>query len=403
MFRSALDTLLSGQNYLLLQGPMGPFFRDLADWLGTKGRESRQVVFNGGDQFYCRKGKSLPYKGTPEAFGAWLTGTHDEWPFDTLVCFGDCRPLHRAARRWAQAHEIRFLVFEEGYLRPCFITLEENGVNGFSGLPRDPAFYRQLPPTKPEKVRDIVPSFWLRARHACLYYIMTWLGNNLFPNYIHHKTFSIKKEAYCWFRAGWRKIWYRIIESRKRSKIITNLTKKYDLVILQVFNDSQIKFHSNYTDITDYLREIIASFANEAPSDRHLVIKHHPMDRGHRSYKKYINQLCSEHNTTCRIHYIHDLPLPELISNARSVITINSTVGLSSLIHKKPLKVMGTAFYDINGITFQGNLSDFWRIEFIMDTDLFYTFKNHLKRVTQINSVFYCNKLSLKEMLSPLE
>ncbi|RRA39741.1 capsular biosynthesis protein, partial [Cronobacter sakazakii] len=43
MNHSALDTLLSGQKYLLLQGPMGPFFRDLGNWLETKGREAKQV------------------------------------------------------------------------------------------------------------------------------------------------------------------------------------------------------------------------------------------------------------------------------------------------------------------------------------------------------------------------
>ncbi|WP_250313331.1 capsular polysaccharide export protein, LipB/KpsS family, partial [Escherichia coli] len=35
--------------------------------------------------------------------------------------------------------------FEEGYLRPQFITVEEGGVNAYSSLPRDPDFYRKLP------------------------------------------------------------------------------------------------------------------------------------------------------------------------------------------------------------------------------------------------------------------
>ena len=51
---NALTVLLSGKKYLLLQGPMGPFFNDVAEWLESLGRNAVNVVFNGGDRFYCR-------------------------------------------------------------------------------------------------------------------------------------------------------------------------------------------------------------------------------------------------------------------------------------------------------------------------------------------------------------
>ena len=35
---NALTVLLSGKKYLLLQGPMGPFFNDVAEWLESLGR-----------------------------------------------------------------------------------------------------------------------------------------------------------------------------------------------------------------------------------------------------------------------------------------------------------------------------------------------------------------------------
>ena len=54
MDNTALRTLLAGKKYLLLQGPMGPFFSDMADWLESMGREAVNVVFNGGDEHYCR-------------------------------------------------------------------------------------------------------------------------------------------------------------------------------------------------------------------------------------------------------------------------------------------------------------------------------------------------------------
>jgi capsular polysaccharide export protein len=115
---------------------MGPFFNDVANWLETLEREAVNVVFNGGDRFYCRHRQHLTYRQTPKEFPTWLKETWKVYPFDTILCFGDCRPLHRAAHAWAKAKGIRFLAFEEGYLRPHFITLEEGGVNAFSPAPR---------------------------------------------------------------------------------------------------------------------------------------------------------------------------------------------------------------------------------------------------------------------------
>ena len=87
--------------------------------------------------------------------------------------------------------------------------------------------------------------------------------------------------------------------------------------------------------------------------------------------------------------YIHDLSLPALLTHTRGVITVNSTAGLSALIHNKPLKVMGKALYDIEGLTWQGPLNQFWQTDFAPDKQLFHRFRTHLLYNTQINAVFY--------------
>ena len=67
-----------------------------------------------------------------------------------IVLFGDCRPLHRAAIGVARELHVQVHVFEEGYIRPDWVTLEVGGVNGHSTLPKDPEYYveaaRHLPP-----------------------------------------------------------------------------------------------------------------------------------------------------------------------------------------------------------------------------------------------------------------
>lgn len=65
---NALTVLLSGKKYLLLQGPMGPFFNDVAEWLESLGRNAVNVVFNGGDRFYCRNRQYQAYYQTPKSF-----------------------------------------------------------------------------------------------------------------------------------------------------------------------------------------------------------------------------------------------------------------------------------------------------------------------------------------------
>lgn len=395
MESTAMNNLLAGKRYLLLQGPMGPFFSDLARWLESKGREATNVVFNGGDRFYCRERPVLHYSGTPAQFAHWLKEIWHTYPFDTIVCFGDCRPLHQAARLWANAKGLRFLAFEEGYLRPHFITLEEGGVNAYSSLPRDPDFYRHLPDMPPRIVHPLKPSTRLRYWHATWYYLIAWYHRRSYPNYKHHKSFSPWYEMRCWIRAWRRKHWYAFKERHVLTRLQTQLDNRFYLAILQVYNDSQIRHHSPYDDVRDYINDVMYSFATKAPATKFLVFKHHPMDRGHRLYGPLIKQLSLKYGVQNRVLYVHDLPMPEMLKHAEAVVTINSTAGLSALIHHKSLKVMGNALYDIKGLTYQGHLHQFWTAGFKPDVKLLNQFRGYLLEATQINAVFYDSNKSV--------
>jgi len=43
------------------------------------------------------------------------------------------------------------------------------------------------------------------------------------------------------------------------------------------------------------------------------------------------------------------------------VVTIKSTAGLQALLLGVPVKIMGRCFYDIEGLTNQKELRDYWR------------------------------------------
>jgi capsular polysaccharide export protein len=143
-----------GKRVLMLQGPVGPFFARFATDLTLTGAVVFKVNFNGGDWLFSR--------GSAFSLVFNFAGNLLDWPayfsdlllrlnIDTVFLFGDCRPIHVAALTVVREKGLRAGVFEEGYLRPDFITLERDGVNNNSSLPSNPAFYlsQPSPPVSP--------------------------------------------------------------------------------------------------------------------------------------------------------------------------------------------------------------------------------------------------------------
>jgi hypothetical protein len=92
-----------------------------------------------------------------------------------------------------------------------------------------------------------------------------------------------------------------------------------------------------------------------------------------------------------RLIYVHDLHLPHVLPHARGVVVVNSTVGLSALLHDVPVKVCGRAIYDISGITYPGRLRSFWKEAPLHKPDptLLQGFRSYLIEHTQLNGSMY--------------
>ena len=125
--------------FLMLQGPHGPFFNRVAGLLKDAGAQVWRVGFNAGDEFFWSdKAHFIRHHGTPEEWPAHLDRIIAEKGVTDIVLYGDVRPIHAAARAAAQDHGLLLHVFEEGYLRPFWITYERDGSNGHSALMRIP-------------------------------------------------------------------------------------------------------------------------------------------------------------------------------------------------------------------------------------------------------------------------
>ncbi len=379
----------SNKRILLLQSPVGPFFYRFAKNLKSAGATVYKINFNGGDWlFYPYKAINFRYsiKEWPQFFGNTLT----VFNIDTVIMFGDCRPIHFIAREIATRQGLEVLVFEEGYVRPDYITLERFGVNNYSLLPRSPNFYLNTRLTEIKPPKKVGHTFCYAALWAILYYLNSFLLWPYFKHYKHHRTLSLL-EAFPWLRSFWRKAIYLLSEADMQHKFISTLAGKYFLVPLQVNNDSQIFHHSKYNSIEEFIYEVINSFATYAPKHTYLVIKHHPMDRGYLDYSKLLRDFTKTHNLDDRVYYIHDQHLPTLLKHARGVVLVNSTVGLSAIYYNTPIKVCGHAIYDMDGLTFTGTLEDFWQEapNSTPDRKLFEHFYSYVVTHTQINGNFY--------------
>ena len=120
---------------LFLQGPHGPFFRQLAAMLRKTGAQVWRVGFNAGDAaFWAGAPGYIPFYDCPEDWPATCATLFRTHSITDLVLYGDTRPLHATAVAQAKAAGLRVHVFEEGYLRPYWVTYERGGSNGHSDL-----------------------------------------------------------------------------------------------------------------------------------------------------------------------------------------------------------------------------------------------------------------------------
>ena len=88
--------------------------------------------------------------------------------------------------------------------------------------------------------------------------------------------------------------------------------------------------------------------------------------------------LAALHGVTDRIDYLEGGDIVPLSLRSQGMVTINSTSGTLALALDVPVIALGQAVYDIEGITFQGRLDDFWHNPGKPDAETFAAFRRVL-------------------------
>ena len=400
--------------FLFLQGVCTPFFSRLADRLQADGHQVFKINFNSGDWFYWGKRSAWNYRGAVSDLGDFLVEKYRSFGITDQILFGDCRPVHRPAVDQGKDCGIRTHVFEEGYFRPYWVTLEREGVNGHSLLPRDPDWFRDVGPFLP-RYGDGLPfqsSFADRAAHDVAFH-MAGLWNPLFfPGYRTHAPVNAAVEYLGYIG---RLPLLRFHRSRDNAlvKALVVARTPFFVLPLQLSADAQIRDHSHFKDMLEVIELVIESFAGHAPVAAKLVIKNHPLDLGLINYWRVIRRLAARFDVADRVEYMETGDLDTMLRHARGTVTVNSTVGALSLALNCPTIALGDPIYNLSGLTYQAELDAFWQDGTKPDAELFNSFRNTVIRTTQVNGGFYSrqginmavenSRLVLLQERSPLE
>lgn len=390
------------KRFLFLQGVCSPFFRHLALSLRSAGHRAKKINFTAGDSLYWRIGESTAYRGSMEALPDFYTEYYQKHDISDIILFGDCRPVHQPAIACAKQLGIKTHVFEEGYFRPNWITLERDGVNGNSTLPRDPAWYREMAKTVPhvDNGTPVASPFWKRASYDVGYNFWAGLNPILHPGVRSHVPYSPAAEYLSYLRRGIRIKYYekqsKLIESRLLEEAVRH---PFFLLPLQLATDAQIVHHSPFKDMAEAMRYTLESFSRQAPSHSRLAVKIHPLDPGFINYRKLLAEWSSELDIVGRTFFLESGNLPALLTHTAGVVTVNSTVGSSALIHSRPTIALGKALYSLEGLTFQEGLDGFWMSGERPDNQLFHNFRNVVISQTQENGGFY-SRMSINKTIS---
>ncbi|MBS0474770.1 MAG: capsular biosynthesis protein [Proteobacteria bacterium] len=364
------------REFLFLQGPPGPFFFQLAAALRERGHTVRRISLCGGDS-HDWPGEGMDYRGTMGQWPMFFDRFVRRHAITDLVLYGDCRPMHQVALRMAQLRGIHIHVFEEGYIRPHWMTLERDGVNGHSPLERDPAaimaLAQRLPPVPQQ---DPVPADQgRRARESYWHYHHVVTGILRFPFYRTHRQSRIVVEGVGWL--------LKLARARRREReadaTLRRIARRpYFLFPLQLTGDYQIRAHSPFGAMDVAVEYVLESFAQASDPDALLLIKEHPLDSGLRNWKRTIDRATRRLGIADRVFHIDGGDIGLLAESALGMVCVNSTSGTLALEAGLPVVVLGDAVYDVPGVTHQGGLDAFWTAPEMPDRALYSAFKQIL-------------------------
>ena len=378
------------RTFLFLQGPHGPFFWQLARALRRAGARCHRVGFNRGDRAFWPEQKSYTgFAGPLEDWPDKVRDLFERLAVTDLVLYGDTRPIHAEAIRRATMAGITVHIFEEGYLRPWWITYERGGSNGHSPL-MEMSIARMvkfLDRPAPEPVEP--PGHWGALRrhmvYGALYHGCVMSGTTgMAP----HRGVPVSHE----FLLHLKRLLLLPLASLNRRRVTARIrrdTAPYHLVLLQLDHDASFRHHGPFRTTGAFLEHVVEAFADGAPPHHHLVVKAHPLEDGRVPVRKILMDHAATRGIADRVRFLGGGKLAEVLGHARSVVTVNSTAAQQALLRGIPVKAFGRAVYSKPEFVSDQPLETFFAVPRSPDRTAYCVFRQFLLETSQVPGSFY--------------
>jgi len=375
---------MSGKRILLVSAPFGPFARVFADELRRRGATVTRMLFSAGDAFWW--GSRRDTRAFTGTVAAWAEQVVEQTTkFTDILVFGESGPYNSAVLSRISEIKARVWVLENGYFRPNWVTLEHNGVNGNSGLPRS----REAFDGAGLRIEAAPPVGWILPFHVLnisLHHLAHIPGKWFFPNFKFPYANSFSDQ-------GWSHTWsfvqkkiLRINRNRFRPELEQ---RPYFVACLQRDGDQQLVAYSEYRTNEQFLEYVIGSFARHAPHNTYLLVKNHPLDSGLGRLRQVTARIAARHDMARRVVFIDDGNFNSLSKTSLGVVINNSTAGLTAMGQSIPVKVLGQAIFNIDGLADPKPLDEFWQTPVPPDISLFERFRAYVIAHTQVAGSFH--------------
>ena len=398
--------------FLFLQGPHGPFFHRLGDMLRRAGAEVWRVGFNAGDRaFWFHPASYIPFDAPREAWPETFATLCREKRVTDIVLYGDTREIHAEAIAAARDRGLTVHVFEEGYMRPYWVTYERGGANGHSRLMQMDIAAMRGALAASDMEAPLPPGHWGDMRqhifYGALYHWFVMFRNGGYRNFRPHRALSVGQEFQLYLKRLLLMPLHRaerLLETRR----IRRGGFPYHLVLMQLEHDASFRAHSSFASMTEFIELAIAGFAEGAAQHHHLVFKAHPLEDGRAPVRRTIRAVAARLGVSDRVHFVRGGKLAQLLDDARTAVTVNSTAGQQVLWRGIPLKVFGEAVYSKPEFVSAQPLPAFFAQPARPDTRAYRDYRRYLLETSQVPGGFYSSRgrrqllrLVVDMMLSP--
>ena len=349
----------SAKRFLFLQGPISPFFDLVGAQLRGWGHATFRINLSGGDRRLWTGPNATDFTGVPEAWPAFLDAFLDEHAITDIVLLGEARDYHIRAIAAAKVRGIAVAVTDFGYMRPDWITLEHDGMNGTSRFPRDrDAILKLAAPLGPP---DLVVRYWDSFFNQAIWDMCYSLDTALSWRFRRYATHQLHTPVQIYLGMGLRLV-LRRFANRHASRVMARVQGRGPLFLLamQMETDFAIRAYSHYPDNDAVIEEVFASFAAHAPATARLLVKVHPLDPFAKNWSRRVRKAARRHGLADRVEYLGGGNLGDIVEHCQGVVTVTSTVGMRSIVERLPTYALGDALYRIEGLVSPGTLAEFW-------------------------------------------